>query len=192
MNGRGMKRQVRASKKSNPKSDAMAFDEALARRSAGQVASLFDELGPRLHPQLPGDKASAVKPWPIADVVIPEVSAIAVRFGLQLRDGLVEDMDAELAQVRMLLPLQQEARRLSQAIDDTVFGLRSQAWTKAVDLYKTLQRVGRRDAEIVAALRPISERFAAARRSGKRKVTAPAIPPVGPATTEGTSAGKAA
>jgi hypothetical protein len=154
---------MKSQKKSKAPARSQDIDEST--KLVGQVAKAFGSVQ-RLTPK---GRIRVLKLRRGAHQVIPQITAVATKFGLALPTVTTDAIHASLAHAQALQPLLAAVSALHQTLIDAHLSAQSDAWKSATVMYSMLRNASTADPNIANELAPVTEWF---RRRSKKSAAA--------------------
>lgn len=99
--------------------------------------------------------------------VIPTLVQLGQRYGVNVPNRPVDEMDVTLQRSTTLAPLRDALRFLLQKVEDAMLQESGSSWKTATTVYTTLRRWSKDDAELAALLAPLEPSFRTRQRAKK-------------------------
>jgi hypothetical protein len=148
--------------------------ETAVTQAIGQLSAIEASLG-TAPPITAADKRRSTKMRKGGEAIAATIGALAQQHQAELPSIQVAPMMVALAKVETLQPLVTSVTSFAQRLDDSVFSAQSAAWTIALELYATLQRMAATSGALASALAPVTD-FMAYRHPTPREPGQPTKP----------------
>jgi hypothetical protein len=145
--------KIMKSEKSKAPARSQAVDESI--KLVGQVAEAFASVQ-RL---TPSGRRRVLKLRRGAHQVIPQITAVAAKFGLETTSVSADATNAALAHAQALQPLVAAVSALHQTLVDALLSAQGDAWKSATVMYGMLRKASEADVNVANELAPVVEWF---------------------------------
>jgi len=114
------------------------------------------------------DKRHVAKPYPSIEKVIPTLASLAIQHGVVLSKHPVDEMTGSMQTAQALAPLRAAIVAYLKKVDDAILSANGDAWSTATLYYSVMLRVAANDAELEAALQPLTPFFNLSAKAKKK------------------------